>query len=122
MDGTSSPGLTPHNQEWVRSDRKGERIRRQRGNTVKASESNERPQNGGKPVDVSPENKHFLKKVLQKHFLFTGLEDEERDTIIPYMKMQKAMSGETIFTQGQKGDCCYIIQSGVFTVMIDNRH
>lgn len=105
--------------EWSRSEKKGERIRRQRGDTVPGQEG--RPQLV-KVTEVSPENKHFLKKVLQKHFLFAALEDEERDTIIPYMKMQKVTTGEVIFTQGQKGDCCYIIQTGVFTVSIDDRH
>eukprot|EP00442_Polarella_glacialis_P001320 CAMPEP_0115136026 /NCGR_PEP_ID=MMETSP0227-20121206/56115_1 /TAXON_ID=89957 /ORGANISM="Polarella glacialis, Strain CCMP 1383" /LENGTH=920 /DNA_ID=CAMNT_0002542955 /DNA_START=58 /DNA_END=2821 /DNA_ORIENTATION=+ len=72
--------------------------------------------------DVSPENRWFLNKVLQKHFLFAGLEDSERDLVIQYMSPTTVQTGEKVFSQGDAGDCCYIIQSGVFTVIIDDEH
>jgi cGMP-dependent protein kinase len=69
---------------------------------------------------MSPENRKFLSKVLQKHFLFAGLEDNERNSVIDYMSMQKVANNDVVFSQGDQGDCCYIIQSGIFTVSIDD--
>jgi len=116
LDNPTSPASLSSGKEWSRSDKKNDRIRRQ-----KADNANNESR-AASATEVSPENKHFLKKVLQKHFLFEGLEDEERDMLVCYMQVHKASGGEIIFSQGQKGDCCYIIQSGVFTVSIDDRH
>jgi len=88
---------------------------------VKGSGSRSRSKEASLPQtgDVGPENRKFLSKVLQKHFLFAGLESDERNSVIAYMTSQKVADGEVIFTQGQTGDCCYIIQSGTFIVSID---
>ncbi|CAE8630771.1 unnamed protein product, partial [Polarella glacialis] len=59
--------------------------------------------------------------VLHKHFLFAGLEDAERDEVIRYMRPQTVKAGKKIFSQGDIGDCCYVIQSGVFGVVIDGK-
>lgn len=56
------------------------------------------------------------------HFLFAGLEDDERSSVCDYMVVQKCTANATVFTQDQKGDCCYFIQSGVFTVSIDGQN
>eukprot|EP00424_Heterocapsa_rotundata_P006256 CAMPEP_0168702558 /NCGR_PEP_ID=MMETSP0503-20121227/38589_1 /TAXON_ID=89963 /ORGANISM="Heterocapsa rotundata, Strain SCCAP K-0483" /LENGTH=167 /DNA_ID=CAMNT_0008748673 /DNA_START=44 /DNA_END=544 /DNA_ORIENTATION=+ len=74
------------------------------------------------PQEVSAENRRFLMKVLQKHFLFAALEDDERSSIIDYMRMERTGKNAVVFTQGQKGDCCYIIFSGVYTVTIDDKN
>jgi len=71
--------------------------------------------------DINAEQKRFLGKLLQKHFLFAGLEDDERSTVIGFMVPRKASNGDVIFSQGENGDCCYFIQSGAFTVTIDDR-
>eukprot|EP00421_Protoceratium_reticulatum_P018552 CAMPEP_0168393496 /NCGR_PEP_ID=MMETSP0228-20121227/19048_1 /TAXON_ID=133427 /ORGANISM="Protoceratium reticulatum, Strain CCCM 535 (=CCMP 1889)" /LENGTH=932 /DNA_ID=CAMNT_0008406879 /DNA_START=71 /DNA_END=2869 /DNA_ORIENTATION=- len=104
---------------WGRSDKQSQRIRRQRGDSMKPGD---KQLSQAPSPEVSPENRRFLMKVLQRHFLFGALEDDERTTVIDYMTMQKVAAGETIFSQGQKGDCCYFIQSGVFTVTIDERN
>merc|ERR1719230_2396600 len=77
---------------------------------------------GKEKSEVSPENRRFILKVLQKHFLFAALEDEERASAVDHMHQQKCKSGEIVFEQGGQGDCCYIIQSGAFTVSIDDRN
>merc|ERR1719230_1061896 len=77
---------------------------------------------GKEKSEVSPENRRFILKVLQKHFLFAALEDEERASAVDHMHQQKCKSGEIVFEQGGQGDCCYIIQSGAFTVSIDERN
>jgi len=102
---------------WGRSNKQRQRIRRQRGDSNTHTVERDAAAPG-----VSSENRRFLVKVLQRHFLFAGLEDEERDAVIDYMTQQKAAASEKIFDQGQRGDCCYFIQSGVFTVTIDGQN
>eukprot|EP00929_Paragymnodinium_shiwhaense_P047486 TRINITY_DN24087_c0_g1_i1.p1 TRINITY_DN24087_c0_g1~~TRINITY_DN24087_c0_g1_i1.p1 ORF type:complete len:983 (+),score=300.11 TRINITY_DN24087_c0_g1_i1:102-3050(+) len=105
--------------EWSRSAKKNERIRKQVGEDGDAEAKD--GFNLTKPeVAMSPEARRFILKVLQKHFLFAGLEDEERTTVADYMMSKKVKANDVIFEQGQKGDCCYFIQSGVFMVTIDD--
>jgi len=111
----TSPGKEKGEKNFSRSEKQSKRV--QPGGNKKTSE--ERPKS--KPNDVGPENRKFLSKVLQKHFLFAGLEDNERNSVIDYMIMQKVSAGEVIFSQGDAGDCCYIIQGGVFTVTITDQ-
>lgn len=105
---------------FARGEKKAERIRRQGGDNV--SRTGDEAVVEAPPQEVSPENRQFIGKVLQKHFLFAGLEDHERSSLCDYMMMQRCKPNEVVFLQGQKGDCCYIIQSGVFTVSIDNQN
>lgn len=78
-----------------------------------------RPAKGASEVGI--ENRKFLAKVLQKHFLFSGLEDNERQEVISYMNKVDTVSSEVIFSQGEQGDCCFIIHSGVYLVSIDDK-
>mmetsp|Transcript_16481 Transcript_16481/g.38628 ORF Transcript_16481/g.38628 Transcript_16481/m.38628 type:complete len:911 (-) Transcript_16481:136-2868(-) len=111
---------TPRQDAWSRKEGRGQKIR---GGPDQHKPAGESAGGGAAPnSDVSAENRRFLVKVLQRHFLFAGLEDDERNAVIDYMIQQKAAANEVIFTQGQKGDCCYIIQTGVFTVSIDKRN
>eukprot|EP00930_Biecheleria_cincta_P008380 TRINITY_DN10980_c0_g1_i1.p1 TRINITY_DN10980_c0_g1~~TRINITY_DN10980_c0_g1_i1.p1 ORF type:complete len:911 (+),score=180.05 TRINITY_DN10980_c0_g1_i1:150-2882(+) len=70
---------------------------------------------------ISHANRLFLLQILRQHFLFGNLEDDERDVAIGHMEMQRAEAGEQILTQGHVGDSMYIIQVGVFELVIDNR-
>mmetsp|Transcript_40373 Transcript_40373/g.72498 ORF Transcript_40373/g.72498 Transcript_40373/m.72498 type:complete len:947 (-) Transcript_40373:74-2914(-) len=72
-----------------------------------------------RPV-MSAENRRFLIRVLQRHFLFGSLEDHERDLVIHNISCQNASKGSVIFSQGEKGDCWYIIQAGTFEVVVGN--
>eukprot|EP00392_Amoebophrya_sp_AT5.2_P010943 g11016.t1 len=56
-----------------------------------------------KPVELSREEKKLLTKSLQRHFLFSGLEEEEQLSL------------------GDTGDCLYILGSGQCTVEIDGK-
>eukprot|EP00746_Dinoflagellata_sp_MGD_P085157 gnl/MRDRNA2_/MRDRNA2_33732_c0_seq1.p1 gnl/MRDRNA2_/MRDRNA2_33732_c0~~gnl/MRDRNA2_/MRDRNA2_33732_c0_seq1.p1 ORF type:complete len:943 (-),score=211.95 gnl/MRDRNA2_/MRDRNA2_33732_c0_seq1:16-2844(-) len=73
-------------------------------------------------ADVNPQDRRVLCKVLQNHFLFAGLEDDERNAVIDRMERKTCAAEEVIFKQKDEGDCCYLIQSGVFNVIIDNRN
>jgi len=111
-----------HGLRWNRTAKQSQRVRRQRGSSMKPGDSRLWSDGTDLSTELSAEQRRFLGKVLQKHFLFAGLEDDERSTVIGHMAPQKGVSGETIFNQGDRGDCCYIIQSGTFTVSIDDRN
>jgi len=104
---------------WIRSPRQRKRVNAHR--EAEGEESSVSSPETHTKNDISPENRRFLNKVLQKHFLFSALEDEERNSVIDFMVMQPAQTGETIFKQDQAGDSSFIIQSGTFTVAIDQR-
>mmetsp|Transcript_16005 Transcript_16005/g.35080 ORF Transcript_16005/g.35080 Transcript_16005/m.35080 type:complete len:916 (+) Transcript_16005:65-2812(+) len=104
---------------WRRSSKQCKRVR-QTGDNERDSvdgQANTPPKN----LNISPEIRAFLSKVLQRHFLFAALEEEEQSEVIDYMHQVSYTSGQMVFKQGDQGDCCYIIQSGTFTVSIDDR-
>lgn len=70
--------------------------------------------------DISKDERQFLSKALQRHFLFSSLEDEERHALIGFLHMQTFRHGEKIFSQGDKANCFYVIQRGTFVVSIDD--
>lgn len=59
--------------------------------------------------------------VLKGHFLFASLEESEQNEAINYVTPQRVAAGKVVFSQGQVGDCWYIIQSGLFAVLIDDQ-
>lgn len=103
---------------WSRSGRHRKRVRRQ-GQDKGRCASNEKSRC---KVDISSTSRSFLIKILQSHFLFSSLEDAERDEVVEFMKVHRATAGGKIFSQGETGDCCYFIQSGCFVVSINGRN
>lgn len=67
---------------------------------------------------VSAEHRRFILKVLQKHFVFGNLDDEEQEMVVDHFEMQQSKPEEIIFSQDEVGDCWYIIQSGAFEVCV----
>jgi len=125
---SSSPVQEPVNEPSIgtenkatcnRSEKQTKRVREHK-HSLKSNDGVKASIVGG-IVDVGPENRRFLTKVLQKHFLFAALGDEERDAVIGFMGNRQYEANETVFQQGQRGDCCYIIQNGVFVVSIDGQ-
>mmetsp|Transcript_49647 Transcript_49647/g.118207 ORF Transcript_49647/g.118207 Transcript_49647/m.118207 type:complete len:963 (-) Transcript_49647:64-2952(-) len=108
--------MTPTASEGLRrADAKRQRVRRQDSSEKVEKELSD----VSNKMEVSAENRRFLSKVLRRHFLFGALEEDERNQVVDYMRQQKVASGKVIFSQGDKGDCCYFIMNGVFTVTID---
>jgi len=61
----------------------------------------------------------FLSEVMQNHFLFHSMKSSEFKDIFGYMSKIDTEPSQVIFNQGDKGDSCYVIQSGTFTVGIN---
>lgn len=55
-----------------------------------------------------------LKVCLMKSFLFSNLDDSDLSIVIGAMKEVPAEKGTTVITQGEDGDCLFVIESGKF--------
>ena len=53
-----------------------------------------------------------LKVLLQKHAVFSILEDDEIGSLLPKFALVAFAMGENILNQGDPGDCAYLIYSG----------
>ena len=60
-----------------------------------------------------------IKSCLQKHFIFSGLTDDQKSIIIEQMKMYIVNSNEIIFNQGSQGSAFFIIASGRLDVLVN---
>lgn len=68
---------------------------------------------------VDPATSRFLSEVMENHFLFHFLKESEYKDVFGYMSKFDTIPGQVIFNQGDKGDSCYMIQAGTFTVGIN---
>jgi cAMP-dependent protein kinase regulator len=46
--------------------------------------------------------------------MFSGLEEQEMEVVIDAMDEQKIKAGETVITEGEKGDELYVVEEGSF--------
>lgn len=51
---------------------------------------------------------------MQKSFLFSSLPDADKKIIVGAVTEQKADKGERVITQGEDGDCLFIVEEGEF--------
>lgn len=63
----------------------------------------------------------YIKKSLSKHFLFNYLPLESLETIIDKMKMYMLDPNSIVFSQGNPGNCFFIIASGKLEVINDEK-
>lgn len=70
-------------------------------------------------VLLEPEERKSVLKVLGRHFLFSSLSAGERDMLIEQMLHVEKQKGDVICTMGDKGDDCYIILTGICSVVKD---
>jgi cGMP-dependent protein kinase 1 len=75
-------------------------------------------------VDVvlkSESSKYCILAVLKRHFLFSQLSVNEMEDVIDSMQNYFAAEGDTIITEGEKGDVFYILERGTCEVMIQGK-
>lgn len=68
----------------------------------------------------TPEDIAFIQIALSKHFIFTNLTDEQRDSTIRHMKYYSLEPNEIVFQQGSAGTIFFIVVNGKLEVLIDN--
>ena len=67
-----------------------------------------------KPVVVpkSAEVKAALRKKLEMAFMFSALDEKDKEVVIDAMTEVKAEADQQVIRQGEQGDCLYIVDSG----------
>lgn len=61
---------------------------------------------------IPPELKQQLAEQLKRHVLFSLLEDEDIEELIEAIEVVGYSLGDTIITEGEQGDCAYLIHKG----------
>lgn len=70
---------------------------------------------------VDEVSRKFLAEVMKNHFLFQTLEESEYASVFNYMVRVVTFPDQVMFEQGDKGDSCYFIHTGTFSVSIDGK-
>ena len=63
----------------------------------------------------TPQVRDALKKRLEQAFMFSSLNPEELSIVLDAMQSVKKNPGEAVITEGEEGDCLYVVESGVLT-------
>jgi cAMP-dependent protein kinase regulator len=69
-------------------------------------------------IEKSPEQTERLRGCLLKSFLFAGLEDRDLEVVIGAMREVNCEPGQVLITQGEDGDCLYVVETGRFDCKI----
>jgi CRP-like cAMP-binding protein/serine/threonine protein phosphatase PrpC len=72
-------------------------------------------------VDKTEEERVEIRKAIKVNFLFAHLNAKQTEDIVAVMQPQIATEGETIITQGSRGDFFYIVMHGNFDVYVKKR-
>ena len=56
-----------------------------------------------------------LKKRLEQAFMFSSLNPEELNIVLDAMQCIKKKPGQPVITEGEEGDCLYVVETGVLT-------
>lgn len=108
--------------DWSRSEKQTKRIlKRADSNVSVVAASQELPTREGAADEPTEEERKFLEKALQKHFIFGNMSEHDRNLMVNRMERVITTAGQVLFRQGDKGDRCFFVQSGVYTVSIDDR-
>jgi CRP-like cAMP-binding protein len=73
-----------------------------------------------KKVYKSAEVEQMITKVLSNTFPFSSLEPQLLQVVVDAMENKQVMASEQVITQGEQGDFFYLVESGSFTVVVNN--
>ena len=73
---------------------------------------NEKKKYVPKVVPKSDTQKRRIREKLSQAFMFTALDEKEKQIIIDVMEVKEFKKGDVVIQQGDKGDCLYVIDSG----------
>eukprot|EP00388_Colpodella_angusta_P009748 GDKJ01025778.1.p1 GENE.GDKJ01025778.1~~GDKJ01025778.1.p1 ORF type:complete len:379 (-),score=76.02 GDKJ01025778.1:425-1561(-) len=63
----------------------------------------------------SAEERQYLHKILRESFLFSSLDAPTLEKVIDALEKELVQYNDQIITQGDEGDCLYVVDSGDFT-------
>lgn len=63
-------------------------------------------------IQKSTEDEKAIRDKLNMAFMFSALDEKEKDQVIGACAQRKAVAKEAVITEGEEGDCLYIVGSG----------
>jgi cAMP-dependent protein kinase regulator len=63
-------------------------------------------------IAKSEECKAAIMDKLNKSFMFSGLDDNEKDIVVGAMQEKKCFKKEVVIQEGTEGDCLYVVGTG----------
>jgi len=70
---------------------------------------------------VTKDDRKMLRKVLQRHFLFSELDRIEQDSLIKTLGFKSLEPGDLVCQAGAKGTSCFIVRQGQFAVKVNDQ-
>lgn len=65
-----------------------------------------------KVVPKTADQKHHIALRLNQAFMFSALDDKEKESVINAMEEKKVKAGEWVIKQGEDGDNLYVVEKG----------
>lgn len=66
-----------------------------------------------KVIPKRDDQKKRLQEVVNKSFIFNNLDDKDLHTVLDAISEERFKAGETVITEGEKGDLLYVVESGI---------
>ena len=60
-------------------------------------------------IAKAPEAKAAIRDKLNMAFMFSALDEKEKDVVIDAMEERKAEMNEVVIQEGDQGDCLYVV-------------
>eukprot|EP00602_Paraphysomonas_sp_CaronLab_P010418 CAMPEP_0185025144 /NCGR_PEP_ID=MMETSP1103-20130426/8214_1 /TAXON_ID=36769 /ORGANISM="Paraphysomonas bandaiensis, Strain Caron Lab Isolate" /LENGTH=758 /DNA_ID=CAMNT_0027558279 /DNA_START=58 /DNA_END=2331 /DNA_ORIENTATION=+ len=73
-----------------------------------------------KNVPKTDAQRDLINHALDQNFIFATLGEEERNILVNAMEKVEIGANENIITQGEEGDFFYVIERGVFSVIVND--
>jgi CRP-like cAMP-binding protein len=73
-----------------------------------------------KKIYKAPEVEKMISNVLSNTFPFSSLEPQFLKVVVDAMENKQVVGSEQVITQGEQGDYFYLVESGNFTVVVNN--
>lgn len=65
------------------------------------------------------ESKAIIQRALDNSVIFTGLDPEQKASIIDSMQEYRVKTGELLIEQGDAGDAFYVVETGRFEILVE---
>lgn len=66
-------------------------------------------------VPKSADAKQAIMDKIANSFMFSGLDEKEKQIVVDAMEEKKCFKKETVITEGDEGDCLYVVASGTLS-------
>lgn len=74
-----------------------------------------------KTIPKSTAQGKIISAALSENYIFAGMSEDDKTLIGSRMDIVNITKGETVIQQGSSGDYFYIIESGTFTILVDDK-